>query len=139
MRVSAVVVSHGNARELERSLPALAPQVDELLVIQNVPEPPPPGVRVLVNEQPLGYAANVNRGVRETSGELVLTANPDAVARDGAVAALRAFVEAHPRCGVAGPRMVYRDGTWQPSRRSFPTVLGTLGRRTLAVYRDVLE
>jgi len=32
VRVSAVVVSHGHARELERSLPALAPQVDELVV-----------------------------------------------------------------------------------------------------------
>ena len=33
MKVSAVVVSHGHADELEHSLPALAPQVDELLVI----------------------------------------------------------------------------------------------------------
>ena len=37
MKVSAVVVSHGHAAELERSLPALAPQVDELLVIANIP------------------------------------------------------------------------------------------------------
>ena len=37
MTVSAVVVSHGHARELERSLPALAPQVDELVVIANLP------------------------------------------------------------------------------------------------------
>ena len=35
--VSAVVVSHGHARELEESLPALAPQVDELVVIANLP------------------------------------------------------------------------------------------------------
>ena len=37
MKVSAVVVSHGHARELERSLPALAPQVDELVVVANIP------------------------------------------------------------------------------------------------------
>ena len=37
MKVSAVVVSHGHAHELERSLPALAPQVDELVVIANLP------------------------------------------------------------------------------------------------------
>ena len=37
VKVSAVVVSHGHARELERSLPALAPQVDELVVIANLP------------------------------------------------------------------------------------------------------
>ena len=37
MKVSAVVISHGHAHELERSLPVLAPQVDELVVIANVP------------------------------------------------------------------------------------------------------
>jgi N-acetylglucosaminyl-diphospho-decaprenol L-rhamnosyltransferase len=130
MKVSAIVVSHGNAAELERSLPALAPQVDELLVIANLPEPPPDGVRVLANASPLGFAANVNRGIRETSGELVLTVNPDAVAHPGAIAALRDFMAAHPRAGVAGPKMLYPDGAPQPSRRSFPTVLGTVMRRT---------
>jgi GT2 family glycosyltransferase len=47
-----------------------------------------------------------------------------------AVAQLRAFMEAHPQCGIAGPRMVFPDGRWQPSRRRFPTVLGTVVRRT---------
>ena len=37
MRISAVVISHGHVRELEQSLPALATQVEELLVIANVP------------------------------------------------------------------------------------------------------
>ena len=140
MTVGAVVVSHGNAAELERSLPALAPQVDELLVVANVPGSVgavPDGVRVHDNARLLGFAANVNLGVRETSAELVLSVNPDAVARAGAVAALADFMAAHPRCGVAGPQMVYPDGTWQPSRRSFPTVLGTLVRRTpLRLLRD---
>jgi len=138
--VSAVVVSHGNARELERSLPAIAPQVDELVVVANVPGSVgavPEGARVLVNERPLGFAANVNNGVAATAGEHVLTVNPDAVASPGAVAALAAFMDSRPRCGVAGPRMVYPDGTWQPSRRAFPTVLGTLWRRTpLRLLRD---
>ena len=29
-----------------------------------------------------------------------------------------------PRCGIAGPQMRWPDGTWQPSRRRFPTVRG---------------
>ena len=37
VKVSAVVVSHGHAAELERSLPALVPQVDEILVVANTP------------------------------------------------------------------------------------------------------
>jgi len=133
MTVSAVVVSHGHAAELERSLPALVPQVDELLVISNLPGSigeTPPGTRVLANESPLSFAANVNRGVSATSGEYVLVSNPDAVPAAGAVRALEAFAEAHPRAGFVGPLVLWPDGTWQPSLRRFPTVLGTFVRRT---------
>ncbi|HJQ75054.1 MAG TPA: glycosyltransferase family 2 protein [Gaiellaceae bacterium] len=134
MKVSAVVVSHGHADELAVSLPALAPQVDELLVIANIPGSLPPelpeGTRVLHNERRLSFAANANLGTAATQHELVLIANPDAVPEPDAVAILRRFLEEHPRCGVAGPRLLYSDGSWQASRRSFPTVGATLVRRT---------
>jgi GT2 family glycosyltransferase len=131
--VSAVVVSHGHADELTRSLPALVPQVDEVVVVANLPgsvEGVPAGVRVLENSRPLPLAANVNLGVAATSGEYVLNVNPDAIAEPGAVAALAAFSEGRPRCGIAGPQLRWPDGSWQPSRRRFPTVRGTLVRRT---------
>jgi N-acetylglucosaminyl-diphospho-decaprenol L-rhamnosyltransferase len=130
MKVSAIVVSHGNAGELADSLPTLAPQVDELLVIANVAGSVPDGVEALENRHPLGFAANVNLGLSRTTGEAVLIANPDAVAEPGAVGILREFMESRPRCGVAGPRMVFPDGSPQPSRRRFPTVGGTIVRRT---------
>jgi N-acetylglucosaminyl-diphospho-decaprenol L-rhamnosyltransferase len=133
-RVSAVVVSHRGAADLRESLPALVPQVDELVVIANVPgsvpEQLPENARVLENDEPLSFAANANLGASRTQHELVLVANPDAVPEAGAVAILRALVESRPRAGVAGPRMLYSDGTWQASRRSFPTVGATLVRRT---------
>lgn len=133
MTVSAVVVSHGHAAELERSLPALASQVDELVVVSNVPGSVgsvPTGARVLENERPHTFAANLNRGIAETHGTFVLVANPDAVPEPGAVHALVDFAAGRPRCGIAGPQMRYADGAWQPSRRRFPTVSGTLVRRT---------
>ncbi len=130
MKVAAVVVSHGHPRELEQSLPALREQVDELVVIANIPGSVPPGVEAVHNSEPLGFGANVNLGVSRTMAELVVSANPDAVPGPGAIAALRAFMSEHPRCGIAGPRMVFPDGTWQPSRRRFPTVAGTIVRRT---------
>jgi N-acetylglucosaminyl-diphospho-decaprenol L-rhamnosyltransferase len=130
MRVAAVVVSHGHPRELEQSLPALRPQVDELVVIANIPGSVPEGVEAVHNERPLGFGANVNKGVALTTAELVVSANPDAVPLPGAVDMLRVFMEANPRCGIAGPRMEFPDGTWQPSRRRFPTVTGTVVRRT---------
>jgi GT2 family glycosyltransferase len=130
VKVSAIVVSHGNAAELAESLPALEDQVDELLVIANIPGSVPRGVDAFANESPLGFAANVNAGLARTGGDAVLIANPDAVAEPGAVATLRDFMAGHERCGVAGPRMVFPDGSAQPSRRRFPTVGGTIVRRT---------
>jgi GT2 family glycosyltransferase len=130
MKVSAIVVSHGNAAELGESLPALDGQIDELLVIANIPGSVPPGVEALVNDRPLGFAANVNVGLTRTHGDAVLIVNPDAVAEPNAVAALRDFMASRDRCGVAGPRMLFPDGSPQPSRRRFPPVGGTIVRRT---------
>jgi GT2 family glycosyltransferase len=133
MKVSAVVISHGHRDELARSLPALVPQVDEAVVIANVPGSAPAdplGVRVIEQASPRSFAANINAGAAASTGELLLVANPDTVAEPGSVAALHDFVVAHPRCGAAGPQMFDPDGAWQPSRRRFPTVGGTLVRRT---------
>ena len=133
MTVSAVVVSHGHAPELETLLPALRPQVDELVVIANVPGSVggvPDGVRVLTNDRPRNLASNVNLGTAATTGEYVLFSNPDALPGPDAVPILRRFLDEHPRAGLAGPQALYPDGRWQPSRRSFPTVGGTLVRRT---------
>jgi GT2 family glycosyltransferase len=134
MRISAVVVSHGHADEVATLLPALDGQVDEIVVVANVPgslpTPLPAGVRVLENHRPLPLAANVNLGIAATSGELVLNATPDTLPRPGAVVALAAVLAREPRAGIAGPRMVWPGGEPQPSRRRFPTVTGTLVRRT---------
>jgi N-acetylglucosaminyl-diphospho-decaprenol L-rhamnosyltransferase len=131
--VSAIVVSHGHADELERSLPALAPQVDELLIIANQPGSVgavPDGVRVLENERPLSFAANVNVGIKATTGDYVLVSNPDAVPEADAVRKLVEFADVHPSAGLVGPLVLWPDGTWQPSLRRFPTLLGTIWRRT---------
>jgi GT2 family glycosyltransferase len=130
--VAGVVVTHEAHADLERCVAALQPQVDELVVVANLPLDGelPDGARLLENDRPRGFAANVNRGVAETTGELVVVANPDAVPAPDAVAILVRFMSEHPRCGIAGPQLEYPDGRWQPSRRRFPTVTGTVVRRT---------
>ena len=132
--VSAVVVSHGHAGELRVLLPALRPQVDELVVVANrpgsVPDELPVGTRVLENPRPRRLSANVNLGVAATTGEWVVVANPDVVPEGDAVQTLHAFASGRERCGIAGPRTVWPDGAWQPTRRRFPTVSGTIVRRT---------
>lgn len=131
--VAAVVITHGPHEDLPACLAAAAEQADELVVVANLPgriEGLPAGATVVTQPKPVGYAANANAGVAATRAPYVVIANPDAVARPGAVETLVAFAEAHPRCGIAGPGLVYPDGSWQASRRSFPTVGGTVVRRT---------
>jgi N-acetylglucosaminyl-diphospho-decaprenol L-rhamnosyltransferase len=128
--VAAVVVVHDPVPELARCLEALIPQVDELVVVENLGGTVVQGVRVIENERPLGYAANANRGIAETKAPYVVVCNPDTVAGPDAVAVLRGFAELHPRAGIVGPELRHPDGTLNPSRRRFPTVSGTVVRRT---------
>lgn len=133
MTVSAIVVSHGHADDLDRLLPVLAAQVDEIVVVANLPgsvRGVPPGTRVIENTAPRPLAANVNIGTAAASGDILVNVNPDAVPDPGAVPVLAAFVRGRERCGIAGPRMLWPDGAWQPTRRRFPRVAGTVVRRT---------
>src|SRR5439155_9127587 len=78
--VDAVVISHGEDPDLGACLTSLAPQVGKLVVISNLPgypAPLPDGATHIVNPRPLGFSANANRGIRETTAPFVLVANPD--------------------------------------------------------------
>jgi N-acetylglucosaminyl-diphospho-decaprenol L-rhamnosyltransferase len=134
--VAGVVVTHGPNPDLEDCLAALAPQVDELVVVANLPLDVDllAGARLIENDRPTGFAANVNRGVAETESDFVVIANPDTEAAPDAVALLAEFASGAPRRGIVGPQLRYPDGRWQPSRRRFPTVTGTLVRRTPLRY-----
>jgi N-acetylglucosaminyl-diphospho-decaprenol L-rhamnosyltransferase len=130
MSVAAVVVLHEPVPELQACLAALMPQTHELVLVANLPALELPGVRVLENDRPAGYAANANRGIAETTAPFVVVCNPDTEAGPDALAVLRHFAEQHPRAGIVAPELRYPDGAWQPSRRRFPTVSGTIVRRT---------
>ena len=91
----------------------------------------PSRARVLENASPRRLAENVNLGIAATTGEWVLFSNPDVAARGrrrGGAARLRC--DAHALRDRRPRRHVWPDGTWQPTRRRFPTVSGTLVRRT---------
>jgi len=88
-----------------------------------------PAARVVETGDNLGYARAVNRGVRESAGEFVLVLNPDCVVGPGALAALHAWMRAHPRCAIAAPRIRNPDGTVEYSARSFPNHLTFLFNR----------
>lgn len=78
-----------------------------------------------------GFAAGNNVAIDWAMGwsqppKLFWLLNPDTVARSGALASLVAFLEAHPRVGLAGSRLEDPDGKAQNSAFRFPSILGEL-------------
>jgi GT2 family glycosyltransferase len=80
-------------------------------------------VRLIANEQNLGFAAAVNQGASESSADLLLVLNPDAIAEPGAIAALLRCMETSGAAAAAGA-LIGEDG--QPDRgftfRRLPTL-----------------
>ncbi len=81
-----------------------------------------PGVELVMLPENLGFGAGNNRGVEKGRGEYILFLNSDAQLTPGALAVMTAYLDAHHECVAVGPRLIYPDGTFQPSCRRFPTV-----------------
>jgi GT2 family glycosyltransferase len=81
-----------------------------------------PTVRVIENQQNLGFARGNNAGIWASRGEYVLILNPDTVIHDGALDRFVEFANRHPEAGAFGCRVLNPDGTYQVSARLFPTI-----------------
>lgn len=85
--------------------------------------------RVVRTGANLGYAKAVNRGFAETHGRYVLVSNPDCEWREGSLHELVTWLDAHPRCAIAAPRIRNTDGSLEYSARSYPGPLAFLFNR----------
>ena len=85
-------------------------------------------LRIVENGANLGFAAACNRAFAVTGSPYVFLLNPDAELKDGALAEIVAFLDAHPRCGIAGSRIYNYDGTIQSSVGEFDTWTGAFLR-----------
>lgn len=95
-----------------------------------------PQIQLIASDKNLGFAGGNNaalraigfdpsptpspHGGRELLPEAVLLLNPDTEVQPGALAALYNFLKNNPRVGIAGARLVYRDGSFQHSVFAFP-------------------
>jgi GT2 family glycosyltransferase len=96
-----------------------------------------PEVELIEPGRNLGFAAATNAVIRRTSGEYFLALNPDARVHSGTLDTLLALMDADGRIGLAGPRLVREDGSFDhAARRSFPTPLGALAHFTGLGRRD---
>jgi N-acetylglucosaminyl-diphospho-decaprenol L-rhamnosyltransferase len=87
-----------------------------------------PAIRVLRNEENLGFAQANNQAIRISGGRYVLILNDDVVLREGSLIALLRIMDSDPRIGAAGPKLLNADGSMQLgfTNRRFPHFLGCL-------------
>jgi N-acetylglucosaminyl-diphospho-decaprenol L-rhamnosyltransferase len=85
-------------------------------------------VTLIENGTNLGFGAACNRAFAQTSAPYIFLLNPDAELKNRALAAVVAFLDEHPRCGIAGSRLYNTDGSIQPSCGEFDTWTGAFLR-----------
>ena len=69
-----------------------------------------PSVKIIESPARQGFSRNYNLGIRQTSGVFVLVLNNDTLVHPGALTALLNAMIETPSYGMAGPRMIGRDG-----------------------------
>jgi hypothetical protein len=131
--VSIIFVTYNSARLLERVLESLSAAVRgiafQCVVVDNASrdgsvallERLAGGYELIRNSLNVGFARANNQAVPLIKGKYVLLLNPDALLPEDALSETMAFMDAHPRCGILGVKLVGPDGALKPSCRYFPT------------------
>ncbi len=82
-----------------------------------------PQVCWLGNTENRGFGAANNQAMQVGRGEFFLLLNSDAFPSAGSIQALCAYLEAHPDTAVAGPRLLFADGSHQISSHAYESPL----------------
>jgi GT2 family glycosyltransferase len=92
-----------------------------------------PIIRILRNEQNLGFGEANNRAIRTSSGGLLLLLNDDAILQKGVLDLMIRTLESDPRIAVVGPVLYYPDGSVQDGfmNKRFPHLLGMVSELLL--------
>ena len=134
MKLSVVIVSYNVRPYLEQCLQSVQSALEgiegEVFVVDNHSDDDSvetvqnhyPWVRLIENQDNLGFAKANNQAIRQSQAEYVLLLNPDTIVAKDTLREVLKFMDAHPKAGGAGVMMCYEDGTRAPeSRRALPT------------------
>jgi len=82
-----------------------------------------PQVRLIRNEQRLGFCANHNQVLRIGQGRYLCILNEDTEIMAEAFDRMVDFMDRHSQAGAAGPMLLNADGSFQSSFFDFPTLI----------------
>ncbi len=79
-------------------------------------------ITLVQNRANLGFSRANNMAIRDSASEYVLLLNPDTMVSEDAIRTPLEFMDAHPKAGILGVRMLNTDGTVaKESRRGVPS------------------
>lgn len=79
-----------------------------------------PQARLIANAENRGFAAANNQAIAQADARHILLLNSDAEVRGDALGEMVRVLDARPRVGAVGARLVYPDGSFQHSAFRFP-------------------
>ncbi len=95
-----------------------------------------PWVRLIANENNVGFCAAANQGAKAATGRYYLLLNDDILILDDAIPRLVQFLDSHAEISMIGSRLLNADGTDQfSSGRSFPSPMNALFGRKSALTK----
>jgi GT2 family glycosyltransferase len=148
--LSIIIVSFNARVDLERCVEALHATPPcashEIIVVDNASSDGSaeavrrwPDVRLVVNDDNLGFARANNVGIRASVGSRLLLLNSDTVVPPGALDRLLTVLDARPEVAVVGPRLVDGSGAVELSFGRMIGPLNELRQKRLARSRDRIE
>lgn len=134
MKLSVVVVNYNVKAFLEQCLrtafEALEGMDGEVFVVDNqstdgsteMVREKFPQVKLIANTENVGFSRANNQAIKESCGEYVLLLNPDTVVGEDVFHKVVDFLDAHPKAGGLGVKMIDGTGRFLPeSKRGLPT------------------
>ena len=143
MKLSIIIVNYNVKYYLEQCLLSVQRATEgvesEVIVVDNASHDGSIGylserftdVVFLQSNQNLGFAKANNKAIKQSRGEYVLLLNPDTVVGEEVLRECIRFMDAHPKAGGAGVRMLKTDGSdAKESRRGIPTPMTSFYKMT---------
>jgi GT2 family glycosyltransferase len=82
-----------------------------------------PNVQLIANDNNVGFAGANNQGMAISKGRYILLLNSDAFVKEQTIDKMVQFMDEHPEAGMSACKLLYEDGSLQPSCYSFPSLL----------------
>lgn len=134
MKLSIVIVNYNVKHFLEQCLHSVFKAThnleSEVFVVDNnsvdgscsMVEQKFPQVTLIANKDNVGFSKANNQAIRISKGEYVLLLNPDTVVEEETFDKIVSFMDANPKAGGLGVKMIDGNGTFLPeSKRGLPT------------------